>query len=704
MRSFFLIIISFVLISTSFSQYNKSVVLKDSVVVIAEKDQPIPQVSSIATKLFIPLQNIPLTVGVVNNSLIKNQNNLVLGDALKNISGVNTQTGNGVHDYFIIRGMNSLENSLILTDGTMEPEVTYYNLYNVDRVEVLKGPGAFLYGSNPLSGTVNLVRKQPQFGRFFSLESSAGQFSSFRNSIDAGYGDQESGLATRLNLLWENADNFRNDKQNKIFAVNPSVSYFVNKDFMMNLNFEFINSKYEPDAGIPLVYNPYTQKLGSIANVDRKTSYQAPFDYSDQKIIRLKFYADYNIDENISLHTKAYYLQLDWKSTGTLINGAFPNMTGTYDVYRSLSKLDDVRDLFGIQNEVNFNINTGGIKHKLIAGFEFNQLNEEYGYDVAAALPSISLINPVEKAVESQLMMFPYLKGDVTNSVFAPYLIDHITINDQLQLIAGLRYDIINFKNDAVNYKADREYKNFSPMVGITYSPVKNITLYANSGRAYAPPSSQVVAKQEAERSQQFEVGIKQKYLDGRVNIDLSYYNLKKDNISIPSLDGITKQLGDQTSKGLEAEIRIEPIQSWFAFISYAYNDAELTNFHERVPVGQDAYGMPVYMVFNRTGNSPAFAPEHILNIWTTKEFENGFGIGGGLRYLSDQFIAVDNSFKLDKAVIFDAIVYYKWSKFKFTVNVKNLTDEKYEVRGFGNSSVIPAAPRSLFARVNINL
>ncbi len=101
-------------------------------------------------------------------------------------------------------------------------------------------------------------------------------------------------------------------------------------------------------------------------------------------------------------------------------------------------------------------------------------------------------------------------------------------------------------------------------------------------------------------------------------------------------------------------------------------------------------------MVFDRTGNNPAFIPEHILNIWTTKEFENGMGIGGGLRYLSEQFIHVDNAFNLDEALIFDAILYYKWKWLKFTLNVKNLTDEKYEMRGFGGTSVIPANPRSV--------
>jgi iron complex outermembrane receptor protein len=384
-----------------------------------------------------------------------------------------------------------------------------------------------------------------------------------------------------------------------------------------------------------------------------------------------------------------------------LINGAIPNLSGSADVHRSMSKLDDVRNLFGMQNEVQLKFNTGHVQHKLITGLEFNFLNENYAYDINPYLPTIDLNNPVETAVEDELQFFPNLRGDVTNSVFAPYLIDQITFSDKLQLIAGLRYDLINFENSAENYLTDRNYNDFSPMLGLSYSPVNNITLFANLGRAYAPPSSQVVGGQEAERSQQFEIGVKQHYLDGRVNIDLSFYHLKKDNITIPSADGITKQLGDQTSTGIETELRIEPLRDWFLFVSYAYTDAELTKFNESVAVGQDENGMPIYMVVDRSGNKPEFSPEHIFNFWTTVEITNGLGVGGGIRYLSKQYININNVYRMDEALIVDFIAYYKLDWLKVSVNVKNITDKIYELRGFGATSVIPADPRAVFGKLN---
>jgi iron complex outermembrane recepter protein len=676
----------------------------DSIIIEALRERPIPKFSSVGTKLNINLQKIPLSVGVVNNSLIKNQNNFNLGDALKNISGVNTQTGFGVHDYFIIRGLNSLDNSLILTDGTPEPEVTYYNLYNVERVELLKGPGAFLYGSNPLSGTVNIVRKQPLFRNFFKARTTAGQFATSRSSIDAGVGNVKIGLASRINILYETSNNYRDDKGNSVLAINPAVMWSLKNQTTLNLNFEFIVSKYLPDSGIPLLYDPMKQQLNKMPDIPSTVSFQTPFDFSDQKIFRLKLSLNKKFSQLLSFQSKLYYTRLDWQSKGTLLNGAFPTSTGSKSVNRSISDLKDLRNLIGNQSEFILSVRTGKFKHKLLAGFEWNVLQEDYTYDIAPVIPEIDLLAPVETAVESQIMMFPYLRGEVTNEVIAPYIMDRMTIFEQLQVTAGLRYDIINFENKAENYQTDRSYSKLSPLFAINYSPTSIITFYANSSRAYAPPSSQVISEQNAERSRQYEIGVKQRYFDGLVNLDLAYYDLQKDNISIPAIDGISKQLGDQQSKGLEVDLAVEPMNNWFTFISYTYSDIKLTKFFEKVTIGSDEYGQPIEFVFNRSGNIPAFTPKHMLNIWSTKEFKNGFGVGCGLRYLGKQFIDEDNVFQLDKALILNAKISYKLHNWQLGLFIKNINNEKYYFRGFGASSIIPANPRAIYVQLDFSI
>ena len=130
----------------------------------------------------------------------------------------------------------------------------------------------------------------------------------------------------------------------------------------------------------------------------------------------------------------------------------------------------------GLQKEINLQLITGKIKHNLMAGFELNLLNETYEYDVAPFIPSLNLINPTDTFDENQLVLFPYLRGDVKNLVIAPYLVDQITFSEKLQLIVGLRYDIINFENKEPSYISERNYNNFSPMLGLNYSFSNNIS------------------------------------------------------------------------------------------------------------------------------------------------------------------------------------------------------------------------------------
>ncbi|MCJ7813290.1 TonB-dependent receptor plug domain-containing protein, partial [bacterium] len=429
----FILFITFYLVQNDLTAQEVKIFVtaQDSIIVTALRDNPISQYSSIATKLYIPIQQIPMSVGVVNNALINNQNSFILGDALRNISGVNTQTGFGVHDYFIIRGFNSLDNALILIDGTPEPEVTYYNLYNIDRVEVLKGSGSFLYGSNPLSGTVNLYRKQPIFSNFLNLHTTYGQFGTFRHALDAGFGSPEKKFASRINMLFENADNYRDDKANKVLAVNPSMTTYLGR-LTVNLNLEFINSQYKPDTGLPLIFDLTTQKLNRLPNVPRTHSYQTPFDRSDQKIYRFKLGLHQKFNSFLTFQSQFYFTRLDWNSQGTLLNGTYPNLAGSMDVYRSLSYLEDDRDLFGNQNELVWSFHTGPLGHYLLTGLEWNILQEDYRYDNVPVLPPVDLYNPVETAVESELIMYPYLRGDVEDRVIAPYIVDQITLSDQI--------------------------------------------------------------------------------------------------------------------------------------------------------------------------------------------------------------------------------------------------------------------------------
>jgi TonB-dependent siderophore receptor len=651
-------------------------------------EDTMPKSGTATTKIPVPVQELPASISVVPEELFHLQEANVLNDALRDVSGVNVQTGFGVFDYFTIRGFDSLSSALVLSDGAPEPETTLYRLYNVERVEVLKGPGAFLYGGNPLAGTVNIVRKQPYYDDALSIYTNYGSFQSLRGNLDwnAKFGDT---CAFRINAMGETTDRYRDAKDSNQYGINPALNWRINDKSFLNINLEFLTNDYQPDSGIPIVN-------GQIADVPRKQNYQSPLDTSEQDVYRVRLDYDTQINDSITFRNKFYVNDLKWDSRGTLINGTFDQpFVGTL-VFRTLPVLDDHQNFLGNQAEMLFKVSTGSIQHQLLAGLELGHYTDDFTLDVAL-LPVVTLNNPIDTTSEP-LPFIPgqSLAGDARSNIIAPYLIDQIALSDQWKIFAGGRLDHIDFEDKILG--TDRTDTKFSPMGGITFSPKSSVSLYFNAGHAFAPPSTLTVGDRKPEESTQYEGGLKTLLLDGHASATFAVYHIERENIAIPDETGVTRQIGDQKSNGFEFDFAITEMKPVSTFVSYAYNDSELTKFAELIntPIGP--------FLFDRSGNTPAFAPHHILNVWLMKEFPRGFGIGGGPRYVSDQFIAEDNAFKIDGYVTLDASVFCDWNQWRFSVNFKNITDKKYESRGFGNSSVIPADPFAIYGGIQFKL
>jgi TonB-dependent siderophore receptor len=646
----------------------------------------VPESSSIATKLPLPLLKTPASVGVVTDLLLREQGSSVLGEALRNISGVNVQTQSGVADFFVVRGFDSIANGLVLVDGAAEPEISFYQLYNVERVEVLKGPGGFLYGGNPIAATINMVRRQPQPGSFLTLGLAGGSFGTREGNLDWNPGG-DGPLGFRLNGLWRESDGYR-DRPSKVRAVNPGFTWRPDESSSLHVNLELLDTSYAPDSGLPIVpdfgLSP-TARGARIADVPRTRSYQSPYDLSDQQTRRAQ--ADYEtvLSPRLTLRDKAYYRRLDWDSASAIFNGVFPGGAGLA-VSRSLILLDDRQEFLGNQLEAVITARTGGMTHQILAGFELARLADRFTLDVGF-LPDISLENPVETA-SGPIFRIPGQRqaADAASLVIAPYLTDQIALSERFQVLLGARFDAIDYKDDVTATR--RSFSQVSPMLGLVWSPRPSLSLYANAGRGFAPPSSRVIGKRQPEESQQVEAGLKSNLWGGRAQATLALYELRRENVAIPDRTGITQQNGAQRSRGVELEIAAEPLPRLRTFFSYAYTDAELTRFSELVLTG---VAPPTFATVDRSGNTPAFAPEHVANLWVSRGFGNGFGAGIGGRYLARQFIAEDNAFALDDTLTLNAALFYELKDWKLGLHLDNLTDEEYFTRGFGSTSVIPA-------------
>jgi TonB-dependent siderophore receptor len=648
----------------------------------------VPPSSATALKFPVPVQELPLSVSVIPRRLIADQDAYVLSDALKNASGVNVGTGFGVFDFWVIRGFDSLSSGLVLNDGVREPESTLYPVYNVRQVEVVKGP-TFLYGANSLAGSVNLVRKQPTPRRFADVSLSYGRFGTFEGTVDANTANESGTVAFRVNGVYQGTNQYRSLPDASVGAINPSLLWRPDDETRLGVSFEYARAHQSPDTGIPFVD-------GALAAVDRKTSYQSPFDDSLQSVYRLRFDAEHRLGERFTLRNKFYYTEQSWDSTGTLVSGVIP-IPGSPQVARVLTILDDRQKICGDQLEAVARFRTGAVRHDFVGGFEYTWLRDPFTQDVAF-IPTVSLTNPVDPGGYPILPIPPLGQvGDSTGNVLAPYVVDRMTLAKKWQLTAGARLDSIDYEDPPT--QTSRDDTKVNPMGGVVFLPRPDLSFYVSAGTAFAPPSTQVVGPRDPEESWQAEVGAKVEFLSGKGLATLAVYNLERDNIAIPDSSGITRQQGDQRSRGFEVELSAEPTKGWVTYASYAYNDAKLTSFAEVVRTGQ---GPADFVVVDRSGNRSPLAPRHIGNLWTSRQFTNGLGLAAGLRFVGEQFVSEDNRNAIDGYVTVDAIVSYRFGRVRAAVNLKNLTGTEYESRGFGAVSAIPARPFEVLGRIEV--
>ncbi|MGD8330797.1 MAG: TonB-dependent receptor [Acidobacteriota bacterium] len=670
--------------------------------ILVEGDLPyIPSSNSIAAKLPLSLLLTPFNVGTVTEALFDEQYDVTVAGALKNISNVNLQAGNGVNDFFLIRGFDSLSSALVMTDGASEPETTFYELYNVESVEVLKGPSGFLYGANPLAGTVNLVRKQPIPATLGSARVNVGRFDWVETAGDFNYGNADGSLFARVNAVFRDANGYRDRIEGRTFAINPAATWQIDDSASINFNFEYVSADYFPDSGIPLVF-------GEVPDVPRTNNYQSGLDDSAQDIYR--FQSDYQnrLNDTVTLRNKFYYRGLDWDSTGTLFNGVIPVLTGQFAptptgeflVSRSLVVLNDRQQWVGNQLEAVVIADTGSIRHSLVAGFELARQGDSFALDVGL-LPDVPLSDPGTPTPGPPVLLPQFGQaGDARAIVAAPYIVDQIALHPRFQVLAGVRVDAIDFK-DALS-GVSRNDTNASPMVGGVFAVTDDSSLYANWSQSFAPPAPRVQTGNVApEEGEEIEAGFKQEFLDRRARATFAVYQLERTNIGIPDANGITQQIGSQRSRGFETELIAEPRNGLRFAGSYAYNVGVLTEFTEQVIIGVDGFFQPIYGTVDRSGNAPAFAPRHIFNAWVSQDIARALVVGAGARYVSDQYISEANDVVLDGVFTIDAMASYAFRDLMLSLNVRNLTNREYDLRGFGDNSITPADPITLYFGVS---
>lgn len=641
----------------------------------------------------IDLKSIPLSVTVVSSRTLRDAGARQLSDGLTGASSVNVISGFGIFDLFSIRGFDSLSNGLVMIDGVREPESTFLPAYNIERLEILKGPSGFAAGPDAAASTVNVLRKLPLGRDFAAAGARFGSFDSFDVDADLGLANENASLAVRLPVFLRGSDGYRN-RENSQWGLNPGLRVARPSGLIAVANYERLRSEFIPDVGLPLVN-------GAVPKVSRENNYQTPFDFSNQDVDRVRLRIEKKISDGSIMKNLTYFTRLRWKSDGTLFVGSFvdPRVPGAMTA-RTMTLLVDDQQLAGNRLWLETQRQTGSSTHRITAGVEVYQLADEYSLDVAL-LPTIGIDRPIETATKPFFLLPGFsVRADATNRVASAFAFDEASLGSRVQALVGARVDAFDFTEKA--FGINKSWRRISPFVGASLELTGSTRAFAGFSAGFSPASTLALGSREPEGTRQVEGGLRVASKSGGVRATITGFELERNDITIPDGSGLPRPTGDQRSRGFEVETSIEGSRAG-ASIAYSFTDGVLSRFRETGTVGFDPQTFqPIQGVLDRSGNASPFAPKHLFSARLRLDLGRGFLATAAFRANSEQFIAEDNGFAIPSAQFLDAALSYRRGSVRVSIIGDNVLGEETLTRGYGSYSVLPVPPRRLSVRLDL--
>ncbi|GAB4190173.1 MAG: TonB-dependent siderophore receptor [Coleofasciculaceae cyanobacterium] len=667
------------------------------IVVTGEQDEGyrVPNATT-ATKTDALIRDVPQSIQVVPREVLDDQQVTQITDALRNVSGTSSRfsslrpdgdapniRGFSSFDYFFTNGIRNLGGG-----GAFQNETA-----NVERIEVLKGPASVLYGQGEPGGLVNLVTKLPTSQPFFELEGTIGNFNFYRSRIDiSGPLNDDKTIGYRLNAQYQNSGTFVDFVDVERFFVAPVLRFELGKDTSLILEANYLRDSRLIYPGLPAVGTVLPNPLGEVP----RSRYLGEPDFGNvtYENINAGYRLEHQFSENLSIRNAfkveiANVVNRDLLGLGRLLDD---NRT----VNRNASTTSGGTQTYSLVTDVLGKVQTGSVKHDLLFGVELRRQNESF--DLSFGGGPIDLFNPVYGSLD-----FGLEKGyDATQvrNYLGVYGQDLIAFSDNFKLLLGGRFDLVNQKYEGKldgESTLSQEDSQFSPRVGIVYQPVPPVSLYASWSRSFFPQGDFGDRNTDGSpfkptTGEQFEVGVKTEFLDGKLAATLAAYQITKQNVLTddPNRPNFRIQIGEQQSQGIEFDLVGEVLPGLKLIASYAYTDAEIT---------QDNSGF--------VGNQPNNVPRHSGSIWTTYQIQTGqlegLGFGLGVFVVGDRKGDLANTFELPGYTRTDASIFYRRDRWKAAVNVKNLFGVDYFENAISRNSVSPGAPFTILGTVSIS-
>lgn len=689
----------FVLASASAHAADTSITL-DTIEVTGVKEsdtQPVKgynaKKSSSSTRTDTELRDTPQSITVIPQDLIKDQSIQSLSQAVQYVPGVQAAQGEGNRDQLILRG-NATTGDFFL-DGLRDDVQTYRDLYNTDRLEVLKGPNGMAFGRGGAGGAINRVSKQAGWDPVAEVIASYGAYDYQRVSGDYGQALNDE-VAFRVNGVYENSGSYRDGVDIERFGVTPTVTIRPDNQTKIVLSTEYFKDKRVSDRGVPSVNSAGNVGLNNRPfNIGNEDTFfgNASLSPTETETVAFNASIEHAFDNGINLKNSTRYANYNKYYQNVFARSAVRN-DGTVQLgaYRDETKRENLIN----QTDLTYSLKTGSVEHKLLAGAEFSvqdtdnkRLTPAGGENLAG---SVSSLNPTRSGLAFTATSRNQ-QSDITVAAF--YLQDQIIFSPQWQAIVGLRND--NFDTDYTNLVSNTNINIsdnlLAPRAGVIFKPVEPVSLYANYSVSYVPRAGDQLigltvtsASFKPEKFVNYEVGAK-----WDVNANLAFtaavYKLERENVQVTDPANPTQQIlvDGQETKGIELGISGNVTDHWSIFGGVAFQDGEITK--------QQGTGTGAILKGAELGQTP----DRTLSLWNKYEINDMWAVALGIVSTSDRYAlspTASTSTVLPGYTRYDAAVYGKFSeKLSLQLNIENLTNKEYALYAHNNNNITPGSP-----------
>lgn len=658
-----------------------------SVTVNAARDSGYnPSSASSATKIDAPLRDIPQTVNVIPQELLRDQGAGSMEDVLKGIPGIGLSHGDGQRDQVTIRGFTAIADQFI--DGMRDDALYFRDLSNIEQVEVIKGPASVLYGRGSSGGMINRITKKPGIDKT-EVSASFGSWNRKRGEFDVARKLSEQGVAFRVTGAKEDADGYRDQQFLKREAFSPSLLWKLDADTSLLLQAEYLSDRRLTDFGIPSYKGvPVAVAPGTYFGAANARD----VDFSQSRVKALAATLEHRLDANWSLRNAFRRYDYSLNRNNTLV-GSVNEAAQTASLTHGNVRREE--DGYFNQTELTQRAEFFGMQHQVLYGVEFGKQDKDQVNRSQTNVATVNLFKPVLPVLPLAANVAPGTDnlGILKNK--SVYVQDLATLTAQWKLLAGVRYDDFSqqTRERRVGQKnLDRTDRAWSPRAGLVYQPNSTQSYYVSFSKSFQPSGETFAlaannAAIDPEQTTNKEVGAKLDLLGGKATLGASLFRLERSGIK--SSDPVTNQLipvGTQRTDGLELTFNGDLGQGWQVVSGLALLDAEITKSIARDD-GQQVQG-----------KRPTLTPKRSANLWLNKAMGGGWFSGAGLNYQDDRFANTGNTATLPGYTVVDAMLAYRTAAYDVQLNVNNLFDREYMVSGHGSSKLLnlPGAPRNV--------